>query len=67
MEELDEIPPIPRNLDDLRRTWMARMAEKDVLFISAQDRVNLDELRDLLYERVKAIHAERYPYNNFLY
>jgi GTP-binding protein HflX len=46
---------------------MARMAEKDVLFISAQDRVNLDELRDLLYERVKAIHMERYPYNDFLF
>lgn len=66
-EELDALPTIPRNLDDLRRTWMARMAEKDVLFISAQDRVNLDELRDLLYERVKTIHAERYPYNNFLF
>ncbi len=66
-EEIHDPSPIPRNLDELKQTWMARMGEASVVFISARDRVNLDELRDVLYERVKTIHAERYPYNNYLY
>jgi GTP-binding protein HflX len=58
---------IPRNLNELKRSWMARMAAHDVVFISARERENIEELRTLLYERVKTIHAERYPYNHFLY
>ena len=65
-EEDDPDRP-PRDFEELKHSWMARMADKDVLFISAQEKINIDELRDLLYERVKAIHSERYPYNNFLY
>lgn len=66
-EDFEELSPEPRSLEELRQTWMARMSDKDIVFISARERANLDELRELLYERVKAIHAERYPYNNFLY
>lgn len=66
-EEIFEPSSTPRNLDELKHTWMARIGEGSVVFISARDRVNLDELRAVLYERVKTIHAERYPYNNYLY
>lgn len=57
----------PSNLDELRKSWMARLRDKDVVFISARERENIEELRSTLYERVKEIHQERYPYNNFLY
>lgn len=57
----------PVNLNELRKSWMARLQDKDVVFISARERENLEELRSTLYERVKEIHQERYPYNNFLY
>ncbi len=62
-EELER----PRSLNELKQTWMARLKENDIVFISAAEKTNLDELRTLLYTRVRAIHAERYPYNDFLY
>jgi len=56
------------SLDDLQKTWMAKMAEGDsVVFISATQKENIAELKELLYEKVKEIHAVRFPYNNFLY
>ena len=39
----------------------------DVLFMSAKTKIGYDELRTLLYERVKSLHVKRYPYNQFLY
>nr|WP_306640772.1 GTPase HflX [Longitalea sp. SCSIO 12813] len=63
----DEDNPTIFNLEDLKRTWMAKHSDLEVVFISAQERTNLEELRDVLYEKVKVIHQERYPYNNFLY
>jgi GTP-binding protein HflX len=66
-DENEDESPVPRSLDELRQTWMARISDKTIVFISAQERQNLEELREVLYERVKAIHEERYPYNNFLY
>ena len=54
------------SLDELKATWMARMNGEDVIFISAAERINLDGLRKLLYERVKAIHTARYPYESDL-
>ena len=53
-------------LDELKETWMARMADEECIFISAAQRVNIDGLRKLLYERVKAIHVARYPYESDL-
>jgi len=38
-----------------------------IIFISAKEKTNIPELKALLYEEVKRIHAIRYPYNNFLY
>jgi len=53
-------------LEELKSTWMARMEGEEVIFISAADRQNIDGLRKLLYERVKALHVARYPYESDL-
>ena len=53
-------------LEDWRATWMQKMGA-DVLFISALNKENLEEFRQVVYEKVKGIHITRFPYNNFLY
>ena len=68
-KEEDDLTPIERenlSLEDLEKTWMARLGE-DCIFISAKDKQNIDALRALLYDRIKAIHIKRYPYNDFLF
>ena len=68
-KEEDDLTPIQRenlSLEDLRKTWIARLGE-DSIFISAKNKDNIDALRALLYERIKAIHVKRYPYNDFLF
>ncbi len=54
------------SLEELKETWMARMNGAECIFISAAQRTNIDGLRKLLYERVKAIHTARYPYESDL-
>lgn len=54
------------SLDELRQTWMSRMGD-DCIFVSASARTNIEELKHILYERVKAIHIQRFPYNDFLF
>ncbi len=54
------------SLDELKSTWMARM-QSNCVFISAKDHSNIDELKQLLYQKAKEIHIERFPYNDFLY
>lgn len=69
-EEDDLLPPTRENisLEELQRTWMAKLGESSkAVFISARNKTNIDELREILYERVKAIHIKRYPYNDFLF
>ncbi len=59
----DDLTPSTKenvSLEELKRTWMAN--EADVVFISALNKINLEELKILVYERVKAIHRLRYPY-----
>ncbi len=58
---------VPVSLEELKKTWMARLPEAKCVFISAQDKENIEELRDVMYSEVKAIFQERYPYHNFLY
>ncbi len=67
-EEDDLTPPTRENisLEDLKHTWMAKMAD-NCLFISAREKQNIDELRDILYKRVRELHVQKYPYNDFLY
>ena len=64
----DLTPPTRENvsLDALRRTWMARMGE-GCIFISARERLGIDELKDLLYKRVRELHVQKYTYNDFLF
>lgn len=64
----DLTPPTRENitLDELRHTWMARMGES-CIFVSAKQKDNIDELRDRLYRRVRELHVQKYPYNDFLY
>ena len=69
VKEEDDLTPIKKenlSLNDLKQTWMSKL-NVDSIFISALDKINFDELREILYERVKAMHVKRYPYNNFLY
>ena len=68
-KEEDDLTPVRREnipLEDLQRTWMAKLSD-DCIFISAKEKQNVDALRSLLYDRVKAIHVQRYPYNDFLF
>ena len=68
-KEEDDLTPIKKenlSLNDLKQTWMSKL-NLDSIFISALDKINFDELREVLYERVKEMHVKRYPYNNFLY
>ena len=65
----DDLSPMKRenySLDDLKKTWMANMGA-DCVFVSARKKDNIDELKALLYERVKEIHVKRFPYNDFLF
>ena len=69
VKEEDDLSPDTReniSLDDLRKTWMAK-SNGACVFISAKKPENIKEIRDLLYEKVKEIHAKRYPYDDFLY
>ena len=67
-DEDDLTEPTRENisLDDLKRTWMAKL-DDNCIFISAREKENIDELRDVLYKRVRELHVQKYPYNDFLY
>ena len=67
-EEDDLTPRTKENipLDELMKTWMAKLND-NCFFISAKERENIDELRELLYKRVRELHVQKYPYNDFLY
>lgn len=57
----ENIPP-----EELKQTWMAKMND-NCIFISARERINIDELKSRLYEMAKEIHMKRFPYNDFLF
>ena len=68
-KEADDLTPMTREnvtLDELRRTWMAKMSD-NCLFISARERENIDHFRDVLYRKIRELHVQKYPYNDFLY
>jgi GTP-binding protein HflX len=54
-------------LEALKTTWMSKIGNGDVVFISALNKENIEELRRVLYDNVKTIHAKRYPYNKYYY
>jgi len=67
-DPFDLTPPGKENLspDDLRKTWMNK-SHYPTVFMSATEKINLEEFKNMLYEEVKKIHIKIYPYNNFLY
>lgn len=67
-EEDDLLPSTRENisLDELKATWIAKLHE-NCIFISAKQKHNIENLKELMYQKVKAIHVERYPYNDFLF
>ena len=72
-DEDDLTEPTKENvsLEDMKKTWMARTGDNrrylECLFISAREKENIDELRDILYKSVRELHVQKYPYNDFLY
>ena len=67
-EEDDLTPAMKENvtLDELKKTWMAKEHD-NCLFISAKQKENIDEFREVLYKKVRELHVQKYPYNDFLY
>lgn len=65
-DDLTEFTKENMSLNDLKNSWMNKL-DIDSIFISALNKTNFDELRAELYQKVKALHVKRYPYNNFLY
>ena len=67
-EEDDLTPATKENitLDELKKTWMAKEHD-NCLFISAKEKENIDEFREVLYKKVRELHVQKYPYNDFLY
>ncbi len=67
-DEDDLTPPTKENitLADLRKTWMAKLND-ECIFVSAREKTNIDELREKLYAKVRELHVQKYPYNDFLY
>lgn len=54
------------SLEELMNTWMAKMND-NCIFISAREKTNIDELREVIYNKVRELHVQKYPYNDFLY
>ena len=68
-KDADDLTPMHKeniSLADLEKTWMAKSGE-DTIFISARERLNIEQLRDTLYKKVRELHVQKYPYNDFLY
>ena len=75
-KEADDLTPRTKEnipLDELMNTWMAKMGSNTEstslgsFFISAKTKENIDEFRQVLYKKVREMHVQKYPYNDFLY
>ena len=69
IKDEDDLSPKTREnltLEELKNSWMAKN-NAPCIFISAIKKENIEELRSLLYKKVKEIHITRYPYDNFLF
>ena len=68
-KDADDLTPKTKEnvtLEELMHTWMAKMND-NCIFISARNKTNIEELRRLLYNKVRELHVQKYPYNDFLY
>ena len=80
-KEKDDLTPETKEnvtLEELKKTWMGKVSRREergarsentleCVFISAREKENIDELREVLYKRVRELHVQKYPYNDFLY
>lgn len=65
----DDLTPATKenvSLEELQSTWMAKLGD-DCIFISAREKQNIEALKELLYTRIKQLHVQKYPYNDFLF
>ncbi|MBQ2029963.1 MAG: GTPase HflX [Bacteroidaceae bacterium] len=68
-KEADDLTPRTKanwTLLELQQSWMGRLGN-DCIFLSARERTNLEAFRQLLYKKVRELHVQKYPYNDFLY
>ena len=65
-EDHHEEEKVTLTLAEFKNSWMAQH-NAPALFISALHKENLEEFRQLLYDMVKDLHVQRYPYNNLLF
>ena len=68
-KEEDDLTPVKKeevSLDELKRTWMAKL-QGGCLFISAREKTNIEEFREVIYKKVREMHVQKYPYNDFLW
>ena len=68
-KEADDLTPRTKEnipLDELIHTWMAKLND-NCLFISATQRENVEALKEALYTKVREMHVQKYPYNDFLF
>ena len=68
-KDADDLTPRTKEnitLEELMQTWMAKMND-NCIFISARNKVNIEELKSMFYKKVKELHVQKYPYNDFLY
>ncbi len=68
VKDEDDLTPATRanlSIDDLKKSWMAK--ETPSIFISALNKGNFDEFKEMLYKEVMKVHVTRFPYNDFLY
>ena len=67
--EEDDLSPVKKGeipLHDLQKTWMAKLND-NCMFISAREKQNIEEFRETIYNKVRELHVQKYPYNDFLY
>jgi len=66
IDEFNEEAPRGLTLEEFKRSWMG-LHNTPSLFISATRKENLEEFKQLLYDKVMAMHMVRYPYDQLLY
>jgi GTP-binding protein HflX len=68
-KEADDLTPKTReniSMDELKQTWMNKLHE-NCMFVSARENQNIEELKSLMYKKIREIHVQRFPYNDFFY
>ena len=68
-KDKDDLVPLTKenlSLIDFKKTWMSKLGN-NAMFISALNKSYFEELKNIMYIKIKQLHEKRYPYNNFLY